>query len=349
MNSGEVVLGYRAVDHYNHVTRHAGIKTLATETPARPYYGRAVLDVTQLFKRYGAFVAVKDVSFHVRTGEVYGLLGPNGAGKSTTIKVLSCLSKPDGGNVSVDGHSVLTDPGRVKRLIGIVPQDLALYDDFSARENLLFFGRLYGMHGHELRDRATELLDEVGLLARANSRVGTFSGGMKRRINIAAGLMHRPKLLYLDEPTVGIDPQSRRRILDLVKAENQAGMSIVYTTHNMEEAEELCHRIGIIDHGEIRAQGTLAELRRIAGELSTICITLRGAPTQEQLQALEVSVATASFEGQDLTVLSREPKIDLPRILTQLAGFDLAVHHVEIKEPDLEAVFLKLTGRRLRD
>ncbi|HEX2864109.1 MAG TPA: ABC transporter ATP-binding protein [Deinococcales bacterium] len=308
-----------------------------------------MLEVNQLFKRYGAFVAVKDVSFTVQPGEVYGLLGPNGAGKSTTIKVLSCLARPDGGNVTVDGHSVLSDSGRVKRLIGIVPQDLALYDDFSARENLLFFGRLYGLSGRELRDRANELLDEVGLLNRANARVGTFSGGMKRRINIAAGLMHRPKLLYLDEPTVGIDPQSRRRILDLVKGQNQAGLSVLYTTHYMEEAEELCHRIGIIDHGEIRAEGTLAELRRIAGELTPICITLRGTPTPEQLQAIEATAAAVSFEGQDLTVLSREPKTDLPRVLMQLAGYDLPVHHVEIREPDLEAVFLKLTGRRLRD
>ena len=308
-----------------------------------------MLEVNGLHKRYGPSVAVRNVSFRVEHGEVYGLLGPNGAGKSTTLKVLSCLTRPDGGEVRVDGIDVTRETRRVKRRIGIVPQDLALYDDFTAYENLVFFGRLYGLGGSALHDRANDLLEQVGLTDRARHKVGTFSGGMKRRINIAAGLVHDPKLLYLDEPTVGIDPQSRRRILDLVASLNARGLTVVYTTHYMEEAEELCDRIGIIDHGEIIAQGTFPELRGIAGQLTPVQITLRGTPTEAQMQELATMVEAASFEGECLTLLTREPKTALPRVLTRLAVHDLAVHHLEIEEPDLETVFLKLTGRRLRD
>lgn len=280
---------------------------------------------------------------------MYGLLGPNGAGKSTTIKVLSCLATPDGGSVHIDGLDVTRDTRAVKYRIGIVPQDIALYEDFTARENLLFFGRLYGMGGKRLRDRADELLEEVGLADRAHHKVGTFSGGMKRRINIAAGLIHNPKIVYLDEPTVGIDPQSRRKILDLVKSLNSKGLSVLYTTHYMEEAEELCHRIGIIDHGEIIAEGSIPDLRAIAGQLAPIRITLRGTPTDTELKALEGLVERVSFEDDELTLLTPEPKTVLPQILALLAGTSLEVHHLEIDEPNLEAVFLKLTGRRLRD
>ncbi len=308
-----------------------------------------MLEVQELQKRYGGSVAVRNVSFRVGDGEVYGLLGPNGAGKSTTIKVLSCLAMPDGGSVHIDGLDVTRDTRAVKYRIGIVPQDIALYEDFTARENLLFFGRLYGMGGKRLRDRADELLEEVGLADRAHHKVGTFSGGMKRRINIAAGLIHNPKIVYLDEPTVGIDPQSRRKILDLVKSLNSKGLSVLYTTHYMEEAEELCHRIGIIDHGEIIAEGSIPDLRAIAGQLAPIRITLRGTPTDAELKALEGLVERVSFEDDELTLLTPEPKTVLPQILALLAGTSLEVHHLEIDEPNLEAVFLKLTGRRLRD
>lgn len=308
-----------------------------------------MLEVKGLQKRYGTALAVKNVSFRVLPGEVYGLLGPNGAGKSSTIKVLSCLAAPDGGEVHIDGLDVRRDLSRVKCRIGLVPQDIALYEDFTAFENLAFFGRLYGIHGKKLRDRANELLEDVGLIDRAKHRVGTFSGGMKRRINIAAGLIHSPKLLYLDEPTVGIDPQSRRRILDLVKAQNAQGLTVLYTTHYMEEAEELCDRIGIIDHGEIIAEGSLGQLRQIAGELTPIHMTLRGTPTPEQLEAIGRLVEAASFEQEELVLLTRHPNQVLAQVLTKLAQFDLGIHHLDIAEPDLEAVFLKLTGRRLRD
>lgn len=308
-----------------------------------------MLVVTELHKKYGSFVAVDSVSFRINDGEVYGLLGPNGAGKSSTIKVLSCLAKPDGGHVQIDGLDIVAQQAQVKTRIGIVPQDIALYDDFSARENLLFFGRLYGMHGADLRQRADELLEAVGLLERGKDHVGSFSGGMKRRINIAAGLMHRPKMVYLDEPTVGIDPQSRRLILDLVKRLNTEGLTVLFTTHYMEEAEELCHRIGIIDFGKIIAEGTIPELRAVAGEVSPIEIELRDIPSPQQLEALQPIVESLTVDGNRLSLLCRDSKTALPAILQSLAQTGARVHHLELDEPDLETVFLKLTGRRLRD
>ncbi len=308
-----------------------------------------MLIVEHLQKRYGSFTAVHDVSFHVQAGEVYGLLGPNGAGKSSTIRVLSCLAKPDSGSVRINGMDIVREQGKVKRTIGIVPQDFALYDDFSARENLIFFGRLYGISGRELKIRADELLEAVGLLERGNEAVGTFSGGMKRRINIAAGLMHKPKMLYLDEPTVGIDPQSRRNILDLVKTLNAGGLTVLYTTHYMEEAEELCHRIGVIDQGKIIAEGTLSEMRSMAGETAPIRLELRDNLSKPQLEQLRTIAEEVITQDKTITLFTRDPKTALSGILQMLADFGAHVHHLELDEPDLETVFLKLTGRRLRD
>ncbi|MBN1319202.1 MAG: ATP-binding cassette domain-containing protein, partial [Thermoleophilia bacterium] len=194
-------------------------------------------------------VAVADVSFRIEEGEIFSLLGPNGAGKTTTISVLSCLLKPDGGEARVGGFSVTREPEKVKKQIGVVPQDIALYDDMTGRENLLFWGRMYGMNGSTLNKRVDEVLELIGLVDRQKDRLGKYSGGMKRRVNIGAALLHNPRFLYLDEPTVGIDPQSRRSILDKVKDLNAAGVTILYTTHYMEEAQELSHRIGIMDQG----------------------------------------------------------------------------------------------------
>ncbi|MFN3267516.1 MAG: ABC transporter ATP-binding protein [Deinococcales bacterium] len=308
-----------------------------------------MLVVQNLQKRYDKFIAVQDVSFHVQRAEVYGLLGPNGAGKSSTIRVLSCLAKPDGGSVFVDGLDIVQHQAQVKRTIGIVPQDFALYDDFSALENLKFFGRLYGLGGVDLKTRATELLVAVGLLERQHEAVGTFSGGMKRRINIAAGLIHRPKMLYLDEPTVGIDPQSRRKILDLVKTLNAAGLTVLYTTHYMEEAEELCHRIGVIDHGKIIAEGTLSQMRKMAGETSPIRLELRQALPASQLEQLKTLSEDMIAQDNVVTLFAKDPKTALAGILQMLSSFGAHLDHLELDEPDLETVFLKLTGRRLRD
>ncbi len=225
-----------------------------------------ILEVQNLVKKFGDFTAVDGVSFDIQEGEVFSLLGPNGAGKTTIISILSCLLVPTSGDATTDGHSISQDALEVKRIIGVVPQEIALYDELSARENLTFWGQMYGLAGGALKSRVTEVLEQIGLTDRAKDKVKTYSGGMKRRVNIGVGLLHKPRLLYMDEPTVGIDPQSRRSILDSVKELNQAGMTVLYTTHYMEEAEELSDRVGIVDNGRMIAIGTQKELTQLVGE-----------------------------------------------------------------------------------
>jgi ABC-2 type transport system ATP-binding protein len=225
-----------------------------------------VLDVVQLSKRYGPIQAVRDLSFHVDPGETYGLLGPNGAGKSTAISMVVGLAEPDAGDVRVLGRPMTTRATEVRSAIGLVPQEVAVYPDLTARENLRFFGRLYDLSGADLSARVDRVLDVIGLAGRADDRSREFSGGMNRRLNIGIGLLHEPQLLVLDEPTVGVDPQSRNAILDAVEQLSAAGMAVLYTTHHMEEAERLCDRIGIIDDGELRAEGTRQELTQHASQ-----------------------------------------------------------------------------------
>ena len=233
-----------------------------------------ILEAHNLVKKFNGFTAVDDVSFAIQEGEVFSLLGPNGAGKTTTISMLSCLLVPTQGDAFIGGHSVTRDPMAAKKIIGVVPQDIALYEELSALENLQFWGRMYGMGGAALKQRIAEVLEEVGLADKAKQRVKTYSGGMKRRINIAVGLLHRPRLLFMDEPTVGIDPQSRRNILDSVKALNRQGMTVLYTTHYMEEAQELSQRVGIIDHGRLIALGTQQELTQMVGQMDALRLHL---------------------------------------------------------------------------
>ncbi|GIK56935.1 MAG: putative ABC transporter ATP-binding protein YfiL [Chloroflexota bacterium] len=298
--------------------------------------------------------AVKGVNFSIRRGEIFSLLGPNGAGKSTTIAMLSGLLSPTGGEAVIDGHSITRDAKAVKQVIGVVPQEIALYEAISARENLQFWGRMYGLRGEELQQRVTAVLDIAGLADRANDKVSTFSGGMKRRINIAVGLLHNPKVLYMDEPTVGIDPQSRRRILDTVKELNRQGLTVLYTTHYMEEAEELSHRIGIIDHGELIALGTLAELTDMVGHYDTIRLDV-GLPdgaNGELCQALALlpGIHQADGDADGRVILQTEDaNTILPGVIQHIAGQGLPIRKLEIQEPNLEAVFLHLTGRALRD
>src|SRR5512134_1659211 len=225
----------------------------------------SILEVQNLAKNYGNFTAVKGISFDIKEGEIFSLLGPNGAGKTTTISMLSTLYTPTSGDATIGGHSVTKDPMAVRQGIGVVPQDLALYEDLTARENLIFWGQMYGLGGSALKNRVEEVLEQIGLTDKAKDRVKTYSGGMKRRVNIGVGLLHKPKLLFMDEPTVGIDPQSRRAILDTVKDLNRQGMTVLYTTHYMEEAQELSNRVGIIDHGELIALGTQKELTQQVG------------------------------------------------------------------------------------
>jgi ABC-2 type transport system ATP-binding protein len=309
-----------------------------------------LLDCRDLRKRFGDRVAVDGVSFHIDAGETYGLLGPNGAGKTTSISMVCGLLRRDGGEVTVDGRPVDIGATAVKAVIGYVPQDLALYPDLSARENLRFFGRLQRLSGKDLAGRVAEVLELIGLADRANDRVDSFSGGMKRRLNIGIGLLHRPKLLVLDEPTVGVDPQSRNAILSSVDELGREGLAILYTTHYMEEAERLCDRIGIIDQGRIIAEGTRRELVGLIGQRDRLTLVAGGSlgPVAEALGRLErVDEATAS-DGRIELVVS-EARSLLPLVLEVAGSTGAEVRSVEIVEPDLEAVFLHLTGKALRD
>jgi ABC-2 type transport system ATP-binding protein len=311
-----------------------------------------ILEVHDLVKKYGEFTAVNGVSFDIRENEVFSLLGPNGAGKTTTISVLSTLYQPTGGDAVIAGHSVTRDPMAVRKVIGVVPQELALYDDLTARENLAFWGRMYNLGGAILHDRIAEVLEQIGLADRASHRVKTYSGGMKRRVNIGIGLLHRPRLLFMDEPTVGIDPQSRRAILDSVKALNQQGMTVLYTTHYMEEAQELSDRVGIIDHGELIALGTQAELRRQVGENDAVVLHMGEGDDGETLAAAIRGidgVSQAQVSDHTITVIAPEAEEILAPVIAAASQAGIKIRSVEIKEPDLEAVFLHLTGRALRD
>jgi len=309
-----------------------------------------VLECRGLRRRFGEIVAVDGVGFGIGAGETYGLLGPNGAGKTTTISMIAGLLERDGGEVTVDGEPMTTRSVRAKSAIGYVPQDLAIYPDLSGRENLMFFARLYGMSTAEARRRSAEVLTLTGLADRAGDQAKHYSGGMKRRLNIGLGLLHRPRLLILDEPTVGVDPQSRNAILDSVAALSGAGMAVLYTTHYMEEAERLCDRIGIIDHGKLIAEGTRDDLVHMVGEGDQVRLSAAGdlARAAESLAARSwVRQARALDGGIDLVV--EDARSELPAILSDVAAGGVAVRSVEVTEPDLEAVFLHLTGRALRD
>ncbi len=312
----------------------------------------AILQVNNLVKKYGDFVAVQGISFDIQEGEVFGLLGPNGAGKTTTISMLSTLYVPSGGDATIGGHSIRTEPMAVRRLIGVVPQELALYDDLTARENLQFWGQMYGLSGKALSNRIAEVLEQIGLTDKAQDRVKTYSGGMKRRVNIGVGLLHKPRLLFMDEPTVGIDPQSRRAILDTVKELNRQGMTVLYTTHYMEEAAELSHRVGIIDHGEMIALGTQKELTRQVGETETLILHLD--PTEDPAPLAAAlggipGVLSADAGDHQVTLITPEAEDILAPVIARANEIGLKVRSVDIREPNLEAVFLHLTGRALRD
>jgi ABC-2 type transport system ATP-binding protein len=309
-----------------------------------------ILQCTGLSKRFGPHLAVDDLSFQVASGECYGLLGPNGAGKTTTISIVCGLLRADRGEVLVDGHQI--DPSTVARrgAIGYVPQEVALYPRLSARENLAFFGRLYGLTGRDLADRVAHALELVGLTDRAGDPVEKYSGGMKRRANIAAGLLHDPQLLVLDEPTVGIDPQSRNAILETVAGLAASGMAVVYASHYMEEVERICDRVGILDRGRFVAEGSRAELVASVGGRGRIDLAARG-PLSELATALrrlrQVEEVTVNEEG--VTILGRDAPRLLPRVLETADGVGAKVVSIAVVEPDLETVFLHLTGRALRD
>ena len=312
----------------------------------------SILEVKDLAKNYGDFQAVKGVSFEIAEGEIFSLLGPNGAGKTTTISMLSTLYAPTSGDATIGGHSISKDPMGVRNIIGVVPQDLALYEDLTAKENLIFWGQMYGLSGKPLTSRVDEVLGQIGLTDKAKDRVKTYSGGMKRRVNIGVGLLHKPRLLFMDEPTVGIDPQSRRAILDTVKDLNKQGMTVLYTTHYMEEAEELSDRVGIIDHGQLIAIGTQKELTKQVGETETLILHISENDDPEALaKAFRdiKEVLEANVVNTEISVITPSAKDVLAAVVTKANERGIKIHSIDIREPNLEAVFLHLTGRALRD
>ncbi len=312
--------------------------------------GGPVLRCEGLVRRFGDRVAVDGVGFEIAAGETYGLLGPNGAGKTTTISMVAGILEPDAGSVTVAGHRVTTRASEAKRAIGLVPQDIALYPDLTAEENLRFFGRLQGMRGADLAARIDAVLEVVGLADRRRDRVDAYSGGMKRRLNIAAGLLHEPRLLILDEPTVGVDPQSRNQILGAIEALGGAGMAVLYTTHYMEEAERLCDRVAIIDEGRVVAEGTRRELVAQIGAVDRLWVTATGdldrfAGACRRLDGVSaVTVADGAVE-----VLAPAAAAVLAAVVDAAHSAGVTVLGLEVREPDLEAVFLHLTGKALRD
>ncbi len=312
--------------------------------------GDPIVEVTGLRKRFGDVEAVRGIDFRVEVGETYGLLGPNGAGKTTTISIVAGLLRRDAGEVKVAGMPMDIDTAAPRALIGLVPQELAVYPDLTGRENLRFFGKLYGLSGASLRRRVEEVLEVIGLRDRADDRVDEYSGGMKRRLNIGIGLLHEPKLLILDEPTVGVDPQSRNAILESVEALSASGRGVLYTTHYMEEAERLCDRVGIIDEGRLVAEGTRRELIRLVGERDRVRLQGSGnlSGAADALGRLD-GVGDVVAADRSLEVVTVDAARLLPELLAVATEAGMAVTQVEVSQPDLESVFLHLTGKALRD
>lgn len=309
-----------------------------------------VLAADSLSKTFGELKAVDDVSVVIEEGETFGLLGPNGAGKTTTISMIAGLLAPDSGTVNVAGEMVTTGSTRGRAAIGLVPQELAIYPDLTGAENLMFFGRLQGMTGTGLEGAVAEVLSVIGLTDRRDDRTSEYSGGMKRRLNIGIGLLHRPRLLILDEPTVGVDPQSRNAILESVESLSREGIAVLYTTHYMEEAERLCDRVAIIDEGKVQAEGTRRELVSLVGEKDRVAISGSGdlAAAAEAVRSVP-GVSGASASDHRIEILADDASTILPDLLARVATAGGTITSVEMVEPNLEAVFLHLTGKALRD
>lgn len=307
-----------------------------------------MIQVNNLSKSFDNIHAVKSINFSIHEGEIFGLLGPNGAGKSTTINMMSTILKSDEGTISINGNDLSNNQNHCKQLIGVVPQEIALYDEFSAYDNLMFWGSLYKVSTEKLRQRIANLLDLIGLTDRKNDLIKTFSGGMKRRVNIAAALLHEPKILFMDEPTVGVDPQSRNRIFEIIETLNKQGITIVYTTHYMEEVERLCDRIAIIDAGEIIAQGTQAELQKKSDVKEAVEISFNNISTlqKEKLQELlNMNINSNS----DAIIIECDINKELSKIITACNACALEIEDLQLKKVNLEAIFLSLTGKQLRD
>lgn len=308
------------------------------------------IEVKHLKKSFGELQVVQGVDFSAEKGEILSLLGPNGAGKSTIISMLTGLLVPDGGETSIMGYSVKKEPQAAKARLGVVPQDIALYPDLSARENLIFWGKMYNLRGAALKSRVDEVLEIIGLTSRQKDHVSKYSGGMKRRVNIGAALLHKPDVVIMDEPTIGIDPQSRRHILDNVKELNRQGMTVLYTTHYMEEAAELSDQIAIMDMGKVIAYGTHDELVELVGEQTRIDLSFnaKSATIINIWQSIE-GVSRIDVTDGKVTLLVDDSSQVLPYLFETASQANVDITSVDIQEPNLETVFLHLTGRALRD
>ena len=308
-----------------------------------------IITVENLVKRYNGHTAVDGISFEINRGEIFGLLGPNGAGKSTIISILCCLLEPTLGSVVIDGSDIRKNANNIKKIIGVVPQEISLYHTLTARENLAFYGKIYGLSGRTLKSRVEALLDMVGLTERADDLLEGYSGGMKRRINIAAALLHEPRILYMDEPTTGVDPQSRRRIYDTIQDLNRQGMTVLLTTHQMEDAEKLCHRIAIVDRGKLIALDTQKGLLELVGESDLIHV-LAPEILPEPVESIKrmPGVQKVSLDEGNMTVQLVRGRESLAGIIDILTSSGTQVESIYIKEPDLETLFLHLTGTSLR-
>lgn len=308
-----------------------------------------MLKIAHLSKSFDSIKAVDDISLEVKKGEIFGLLGPNGAGKTTTISMIASLLKPDSGKIYIDSLDTETDLKKIKKMMGVVPQEMAFYEELSAKENLIFWGKLQGVGRKTLEERIRFYLEKTGLLGRENDPLKKYSGGMKRRINLIIGLIHQPKLLLLDEPTIGIDVQTRLNIYEIIKEASSQGTTILYTTHNLQEAEELCHRIGIMDQGKILAEGTLTELIKIVGEKDIALISgdFSAETGRKILSSLKETTVISLEDGKIILSLDASKKI--PVLLQDFFKEGLSIDDVSIKQPNLESVFLKLTGKELRE
>jgi len=308
-----------------------------------------MLKIAHLSKSFDSIKAVDDISLEVKKGEIFGLLGPNGAGKTTTISMIASLLKPDTGKIYIDSLDTETDLKKIKKMMGVVPQEMAFYEELSAKENLIFWGKLQGVGRKTLEERIRFYLEKTGLLGRENDPLKKYSGGMKRRINLIIGLIHQPKLLLLDEPTIGIDVQTRLNIYEIIKEASSQGTTILYTTHNLQEAEELCHRIGIMDQGKILAEGTLTELIKIVGEKDIALISgdFSAETGRKILSSLKETTVISLEDGKIILSLDASKKI--PVLLQDFFKEGISIDDVSIKQPNLESVFLKLTGKELRE
>lgn len=310
---------------------------------------KLLLEIIQLTKSFGSYQAVDHISFSVRQGEIFGFLGPNGAGKTTTINMICSLLKPDSGQIRINGVDVVNSSPSWRKQLGVVPQETALYDELSASENLKFWGKLYGLSGKALQDRVDAMLHITGLTDRSKERIKSFSGGMKRRLNLAVGMIHQPALLLLDEPTVGIDPQGRHSMLEMVREQARSGATILYTTHYLDEAELLCDRLAIIDHGRILACGAKTEINQIVGENRLVRVT--GGFTADATLALVQQMGNISILSQqpEEVVFSLPMQMGTGILIEKMLAHGFRIDNLSIKEPSLDSVFLKLTGRELRD